>query len=398
MTTRTADPLVHRLAVLLDRDGTIIVDTRLRRLGRAGRVHRRCHRGDRPAQRRGRPGRGGHQPGRRGPRPLRARGRGPRAQAHGGGAGRRGRARRRVAVLSLPPGGHGRRPFARASADRKPAPGMALAAAEALDLDLSASWVVGDSACDVGLARAVGARPLCIGGRPDRGRVPSTVPDLAVAVDRILAEPPRRAVAGARPVPTLPVRPVRPTPDASPTTTRSELARAMVERRPRPGPRRPQVLNARLRARRDGLRLRQRRFGVDRQPPAVRPRQGGPHRHRPAHPGAQPEHQHRDPQRDRQRHRLRVRLRVPARSRRRDPATSWSWCRRRAARPTSSGPWSGRRRQRDADHRPDRLRRRPGARAGRRRRSTSTRATTGSSRTRTRPACTSSRSTCASRG
>src|SRR5215210_898388 len=35
--------------------------------------------------------------------------------------------------------------FARASFDRKPAPGMALAAAEALDLDLSASWVVGDS-------------------------------------------------------------------------------------------------------------------------------------------------------------------------------------------------------------------------------------------------------------
>src|SRR5215208_4853301 len=34
--------------------------------------------------------------------------------------------------------------FARASSDRKPAPGMALAAAQALDLDLSASWVVGD--------------------------------------------------------------------------------------------------------------------------------------------------------------------------------------------------------------------------------------------------------------
>jgi hypothetical protein len=30
--------------------------------------------------------------------------------------------------------------FARASADRKPAPGMALAAAQALDLDLSVSW------------------------------------------------------------------------------------------------------------------------------------------------------------------------------------------------------------------------------------------------------------------
>ena len=48
--------------------------------------------------------------------------------------------------------------FARASADRKPGPGMALAAADALGLDLGRSWVVGDSAVDVGLARAVGAR------------------------------------------------------------------------------------------------------------------------------------------------------------------------------------------------------------------------------------------------
>src|SRR5215210_4937073 len=53
--------------------------------------------------------------------------------------------------------------FARASFDRKPSPGMALAAANALDLDLSASWVIGDSAVDIGLARAVGAQPLYVG-------------------------------------------------------------------------------------------------------------------------------------------------------------------------------------------------------------------------------------------
>ena len=64
--------------------------------------------------------------------------------------------------------------FARVSADRKPGPGMALAAAEKLSLDLSVSWVVGDSDSDVGLARAVGARPLRVGvpsgselGEPD---------------------------------------------------------------------------------------------------------------------------------------------------------------------------------------------------------------------------------------
>ncbi len=79
--------------------------------------------------------------------------------------------------------------FARTSADRKPAPGMALAAAGALDLDLSASWVVGDSESDVDLARAVGARPLRItDGRTDVGQDVETVADLAAAVDVILAE------------------------------------------------------------------------------------------------------------------------------------------------------------------------------------------------------------------
>jgi D-sedoheptulose 7-phosphate isomerase/D-glycero-D-manno-heptose 1,7-bisphosphate phosphatase len=79
--------------------------------------------------------------------------------------------------------------FARASSDRKPAPGMALAAASALDLDLSASWVVGDSECDVDLARAVGASPLHIAdGRTNLGRDVQTVADLATAVDVILAE------------------------------------------------------------------------------------------------------------------------------------------------------------------------------------------------------------------
>lgn len=79
--------------------------------------------------------------------------------------------------------------FARASADRKPGPGMAHAAAAALDLDLTASWVVGDSACDVGLARAVGARALWIDGSGDATETDvRRVPDLATAVDTVLAE------------------------------------------------------------------------------------------------------------------------------------------------------------------------------------------------------------------
>jgi D,D-heptose 1,7-bisphosphate phosphatase len=76
--------------------------------------------------------------------------------------------------------------FARASADRKPAPGMALAAAEALDLDLSSSWVIGDAAADVGVAKAVGASALRVGtGLPDEPGVTS-FPDLAAAVEYIL--------------------------------------------------------------------------------------------------------------------------------------------------------------------------------------------------------------------
>jgi histidinol-phosphate phosphatase family protein len=45
---------------------------------------------------------------------------------------------------------------------RKPAPGMARRAAERFDLDLTASYVVGDKASDVGLANGVGARGVMV--------------------------------------------------------------------------------------------------------------------------------------------------------------------------------------------------------------------------------------------
>jgi histidinol-phosphate phosphatase family protein len=54
-------------------------------------------------------------------------------------------------------------PFARSSDDRKPKPGMANAAASALSLDLAGSWVVGDRPEDVGLAQAVGASAVYLG-------------------------------------------------------------------------------------------------------------------------------------------------------------------------------------------------------------------------------------------
>jgi D,D-heptose 1,7-bisphosphate phosphatase len=53
--------------------------------------------------------------------------------------------------------------FARTSDDRKPRPGMANAAAAVLNLDLTASWVVGDRPEDMGLAAAIGASAVYLG-------------------------------------------------------------------------------------------------------------------------------------------------------------------------------------------------------------------------------------------
>jgi histidinol-phosphate phosphatase family protein len=50
--------------------------------------------------------------------------------------------------------------FVRASEDRKPRPGMAKAAPQALNLELASLWVVGDRPEHIGLAEAIGAQRL----------------------------------------------------------------------------------------------------------------------------------------------------------------------------------------------------------------------------------------------
>ncbi|WP_416976920.1 D-glycero-alpha-D-manno-heptose-1,7-bisphosphate 7-phosphatase [Streptomyces sp. T028] len=49
---------------------------------------------------------------------------------------------------------------------RKPSPGMLHQAAHDLDLDLSASWMVGDSACDVDAGHRAGTRTALVGCQP----------------------------------------------------------------------------------------------------------------------------------------------------------------------------------------------------------------------------------------
>jgi len=81
--------------------------------------------------------------------------------------------------------------FARMSEDRKPRPGMAKAAAVTLNLDLPASWVVGDRPEDIGLAEAVGASAVYLGTddcqRPRVWPFPSLAAAAPFILERIVA-------------------------------------------------------------------------------------------------------------------------------------------------------------------------------------------------------------------
>jgi D-sedoheptulose 7-phosphate isomerase/D-glycero-D-manno-heptose 1,7-bisphosphate phosphatase len=76
--------------------------------------------------------------------------------------------------------------FARTSEDRKPRPGMAKAAETALNLDLSASWVVGDRPEDIGLAEAVGSSAIYLGVGDCRRPGVWSFPSLSAAAPFIL--------------------------------------------------------------------------------------------------------------------------------------------------------------------------------------------------------------------
>ena len=69
---------------------------------------------------------------------------------------------------------------------RKPKPGMLLAAARDLNIDLAQSWMVGDGENDIRAGRSAGCKTALIGdGGEDYGQT-VTVPSLAAFVERYL--------------------------------------------------------------------------------------------------------------------------------------------------------------------------------------------------------------------
>jgi D-glycero-D-manno-heptose 1,7-bisphosphate phosphatase len=76
---------------------------------------------------------------------------------------------------------------------RKPAPGMLLDAAAELDVDLRASWMIGDTDGDVAAGAAAGCRTVLIAApgsvhkRSGMVRADVNAPDVAAAADAILA-------------------------------------------------------------------------------------------------------------------------------------------------------------------------------------------------------------------
>jgi len=59
---------------------------------------------------------------------------------------------------------------------RKPAPGLLLEAARSRDLDLSFSWMIGDSDADIQAGKSVGCRTARVSGREPAARAPEKVP------------------------------------------------------------------------------------------------------------------------------------------------------------------------------------------------------------------------------
>lgn len=72
---------------------------------------------------------------------------------------------------------------------RKPKPGLLLAAARELDLDLESSWMIGDAASDIEAGEAAGCRTAYVGPGPPPGTAIISAPSLAEAAIEICGRP-----------------------------------------------------------------------------------------------------------------------------------------------------------------------------------------------------------------
>lgn len=70
---------------------------------------------------------------------------------------------------------------------RKPLPGLLLDSARALEVELPASVMVGDTAADVGAGRAAGMRTVALGADADSLAADDAAPDWPAALERIRA-------------------------------------------------------------------------------------------------------------------------------------------------------------------------------------------------------------------
>ena len=78
---------------------------------------------------------------------------------------------------------------------RKPAPGMLLEAARAHQIDLAASWMIGDSDIDMEAGKSAGCRTVLVGeGRVRNDKADLVAPSLLAATGRIMEY--ERALAG----------------------------------------------------------------------------------------------------------------------------------------------------------------------------------------------------------
>lgn len=77
--------------------------------------------------------------------------------------------------------------FSGESLDRKPGPYNVLIAAAQLDIDLAASWMIGDRETDVACGRAAGTRTVRISRAPTQTEADLASADIAAAVQAILS-------------------------------------------------------------------------------------------------------------------------------------------------------------------------------------------------------------------